>query len=382
MPERTDLYHRQRRIPGWRQARLAGARVLVAGAGATGNEVLRLLARSGVGHIAVVDFDQVERSNLSRTSLFDECDVGANKAKAAVAALLKIHPELLATAFAGRLQTSVGAGTLRAMDIAVGCLDSVEARLALNRMCRAAGTPWVDVGIEADAAAVTLFGGRSGACYECEMTEEMWQARSRRHSCTGAPVRAADAPAGVSITMAALAGAIAAHEVLWMLMTPRAKQAARCGRRIMVSANGWHMDTTKPAQNPQCNAHELAAPIAATPPGAQEWTTAELLTFFGCPDGSVELPHDALMGWRCTECGYLRTEIGALEAIRPSRLKCRCGSRQLQLDVSSTIESGEPEADIALHRLGVPEGGLLRLRCGRRRFYAELGGPFQFGTEG
>ena len=65
-----DRYGRLRLIPWWRQERLAAARVLVVGAGALGNEVLKNLALLGVGTVYVIDLDAVEPSNLSRSVLF------------------------------------------------------------------------------------------------------------------------------------------------------------------------------------------------------------------------------------------------------------------------------------------------------------------------
>ena len=81
LPE--DRYDRQRLIPWWEQERLAAAHVLVIGAGALGNEILKLLALSGVGHIMIFDMDRIEVSNLSRTVLFKESDAGALKAEVA-----------------------------------------------------------------------------------------------------------------------------------------------------------------------------------------------------------------------------------------------------------------------------------------------------------
>jgi len=64
--DEADRYGRLRLIPWWRQERLAEARVLVVGAGALGNEVLKNLALLGVGTVVVIDLDAVEPSNLSR----------------------------------------------------------------------------------------------------------------------------------------------------------------------------------------------------------------------------------------------------------------------------------------------------------------------------
>ena len=63
-------YARQDLIDWWDQNKVAQARVIVAGAGALGNEVLKLLALIGVGQITLIDFDVVSRSNLARMILF------------------------------------------------------------------------------------------------------------------------------------------------------------------------------------------------------------------------------------------------------------------------------------------------------------------------
>lgn len=54
----------------FKKDKVKNAKVLVAGAGALGNEVVKDLALFGVGHIYVVDFDQIEISNLTRSVLF------------------------------------------------------------------------------------------------------------------------------------------------------------------------------------------------------------------------------------------------------------------------------------------------------------------------
>src|SRR5438874_13606964 len=63
-------------IEWWNQSLLSGAKVLVIGAGALGNEVIKNLALLGVGHLVVADMDRVELSNLSRSVLFREEDEG------------------------------------------------------------------------------------------------------------------------------------------------------------------------------------------------------------------------------------------------------------------------------------------------------------------
>ena len=61
-----DRYSSLRLISWWRQERLRSARILVVGAGALGNEVMKNLALLGLGTIYLIDLDTVEASNLSQ----------------------------------------------------------------------------------------------------------------------------------------------------------------------------------------------------------------------------------------------------------------------------------------------------------------------------
>ena len=56
-------------IEWWDQSLLRNARILVVGAGALGNEIIKNLALLGVGNVIIVDMDRIELSNLSRSVL-------------------------------------------------------------------------------------------------------------------------------------------------------------------------------------------------------------------------------------------------------------------------------------------------------------------------
>src|SRR5712691_6559837 len=71
-----DRFSRLRLIPWWDEHRIQNTRVLVVGAGALGNEVLKNLALLGFQKIAIVDLDRIEESNLSRAVLYRTSDVG------------------------------------------------------------------------------------------------------------------------------------------------------------------------------------------------------------------------------------------------------------------------------------------------------------------
>jgi len=103
----ADRYARLRLIRWWDQDRLRAAKVLVVGAGAIGNEVLKNLALVGIGHMVVVDFDTIEDSNLARCVLFRAADRGESKAQVAGRALQQLNPDVDVRAINGNVLTDV-----------------------------------------------------------------------------------------------------------------------------------------------------------------------------------------------------------------------------------------------------------------------------------
>ena len=162
------------------------AKVMVVGAGALGNEVLKNLALFGVGNIYIVDFDTIEYTNLTRSVLFREADADKGYFKAEVAArkIKEINPNINVQYILGKLNTDVGLGLYRKMDVVIGCLDSRLARLQLNRLCMRANVPWVEGGMENLTGNVRVF-KQGENCYECGLTENAKQNIFQQLSCAG-----------------------------------------------------------------------------------------------------------------------------------------------------------------------------------------------------
>lgn len=186
--------------------------VLVAGAGALGNEVLKNLALFGVGNIFIVDFDTIEYSNLTRSVLFREADAENGRYKAEVAAerLREINPHINVQFICGDLNADVGLGLIRKMDVVIGCLDSRLARLQLNRLCMRADVPWVDGGIENLTGNARIF-RQNENCYECSLTDHAKQHIFQQLSCAGIARR--NEAAGRTPTTPVIASIIGAVEV-------------------------------------------------------------------------------------------------------------------------------------------------------------------------
>src|SRR6202453_1238340 len=87
-----DRFHRFSLIGWWDQQKLRDAKVLVVGAGALGNEIVKNLALLGIGNILIADLDRIENSNLSRSVLYRKKDNGRFKAEVAARAAKEIYP--------------------------------------------------------------------------------------------------------------------------------------------------------------------------------------------------------------------------------------------------------------------------------------------------
>ena len=144
-----DRYGRLRLIPWWDQDRLKNAVVMVVGAGAIGNELIKNLTLLGIGRILIFDMDAIEHTNLTRSILFRADDVGRYKAEIAAERAREINPDVRTKAFVSNIIDDVGLGVFRRMDVVLGGLDNREARLAINQASYHVNKPWIDGAIEA-----------------------------------------------------------------------------------------------------------------------------------------------------------------------------------------------------------------------------------------
>ncbi|MBT2501570.1 HesA/MoeB/ThiF family protein [Curtobacterium sp. ISL-83] len=140
--DRRPLLSRTAALPdaGDRAVRaLAGARVLVVGAGGLGAPVLTYLAGSGLGRITIVDHDTVDASNLARQTLFAAADVGRPKATVAAERVRGVDPALEVVA----LDESFRAEMVAGHDVVVDAADSVAVTRAVSDACAAERVPFV-----------------------------------------------------------------------------------------------------------------------------------------------------------------------------------------------------------------------------------------------
>lgn len=363
-----ERYDRQQRIPGWNQAQLAAATVLVAGAGALGNEVLKNLALLGVGRLLIVDLDQIEGSNLSRTLLFREADIGQAKACVAAEAVRQLNPNITVVALPGDLRFVLGLARLHRCTLALGCLDNQGARSFLSRMCQLAAVPLLDGAMWALGGEVRTFLDSAGPCFDCTLTpaerSDLWL----RYSCSGG-FRVDDASAAVptTITTTAIVGGLLAHEATRFLLG----QSLENGSALVYNGLTGRLHRAKLQRDTNCPNHQPLdwATVEALPGTVETLSASALLALVAPPDPAatvLELGRDLLLSLTCLGCGgstmvaQPQGQLAAALALCPA-----CGSER-RTNVTTTVAPGDPWAEWPLARLGLQPGDLMSIRCGEQ----------------
>lgn len=375
-----DRYARQRAIEWWDQDRLAAATIVVVGVGALGNEVAKNLALLGIGRLLVVDGDRVEVSNLSRSVLFRETDVGRPKATVAAEALRVLEPALRVEAIVGDLEFTLGGGLLRESDLVIGCLDSVNARWALNRRCFDAGVAWLNAGINTLAGEVSLHVPGESGCYECGMTAGMWQRFHERYSCTRLLSRLPPRTLPTTIPVTAMTAGIVTQEALaWLHRQREGTAGLRPGRKVFVGVRPWSMFVVDLPWSPDCPRHAPAAIDLAMSADVTRESFDGLvgrLRLKGLAAERLQLEHPLLVALECTTCGVEHVVRPAQE-VASSRMACpSCGRERVPVLIES-VDAGSPMAQVPLTQLGVPPRAIVRVGTATGVAGVELQSPRQ-----
>lgn len=403
-----SFFDRQERISWWDQDRLLNARVLVVGAGALGNEALKNMALLGVGRILVIDFDTIEDSNLSRTVLFRTADAKDGAVKAQVAAArakeLNPHPGSVVRPIHGDVVWDLGVGVFRHVDVVLGCLDNLEARLAVNLNCWRTNKPWIDGAMWELSGSVAVYDtSPEKACYECSMTEEHYDQAKVRYSCSNETVKT-HIRKGYEPTTQTTSAVIAALQTQEMVKLLHGFHSFPGRRLVFNGADHFYMDgerspmaTIELAQNPDCLCHHedrYDKVLEISQAQAAKTTARQLLKMIMAETGwqtvRLELGRRFVMGATCSQCGRYLEICRPLHLVQDKDVVCpscevtcpacgfksvgqpdcpNCGQQdisELQLHALHTISIGdldaEPFLDFELIRLGIPPLHIVKAR--------------------
>lgn len=151
------------------QLKLAQSHALIIGLGGLGSPVAMYLASAGVGQLTLVDFDEVDESNLQRQVIHNESRVGLNKAESAAQSLRQLNHTTQLNVITHQLDADELAQQIDQADIVLDCSDNFDTRFALNQACFKAQKPLVSgAAIRWEGQLTTYdFRNSQSPCYEC-----------------------------------------------------------------------------------------------------------------------------------------------------------------------------------------------------------------------
>ncbi|MEZ0230122.1 MAG: ThiF family adenylyltransferase [Planctomycetota bacterium] len=361
-------------ISWWDQKRLARAKVLVVGAGALGNEVLKNLALLGVGNVFVIDLDTIEKSNLSRSVLFREEDDGKTKAEVAAKGARAIYPGMNVHGVKGNAVYDLGLGVHRWADIVIGGLDNREARLAASRACYKVNRPFVDGAIEVLNGIVRVFTPPEGACYECTMSENDWKMLNLRRSC--ALLTRDEMAQGRTPTTPTMASIVAGAQSMEAVKLLHGMNVL-AGRALVFDGLAYDSYTITYPRKQDCYSHELFREITDLPQGTRDITARALLERARADLGgeaTIELNEDVLVALRCSRCDAREEVFRSLGRVTEAEGRCPRCTEPREVELTHSILGDETWLDRTLDELGVPAFDIVLARSGEdERAYAFAG---------
>jgi adenylyltransferase/sulfurtransferase len=359
-------YHRQTLLRWWDQERVREARLLVVGAGALGNEILKNLALMGAGSVLVYDMDVIEASNLSRGVLFREGDEGAAKAEVAARRMRELNPEVAVHARTENLVHRAGLGVFAWADVVICGVDNREARIFVNSACARTGKRWVDGAIEGFSGVVRVFDPRDGPCYECTMNDTDRKLVAERRSCAMlAREVASHGHVPNTAVAASVIGALQVQEAFKVLHGC----PVLLGEGLHVDGLWGEVSRVRYPRRDDCPGHEFLGPVTPLGRKSSDVTLGELLDRAEAelgPGAVLDLSRDVVVSLDCPECGQSEPGRAVLGAVGERQAACpACGTHRI-VQIASCVgrdgvvnlaqtpaDMGIPPLDIMVARQGL-----------------------------
>lgn len=369
-----DRFHRFKLIGWWDQARLAKARVLVIGAGALGNEILKNLALLGIGNILVADMDKIENSNLSRSVLYRAKDNGHYKATVAARATKEIYPDLRIEAFNGNVVHDLGLGVFRWADVVIGGLDNREARLAINRACYKLNKPWIDGAIEQIQGTARVF-VPDGPCYECTMSDTDWKLLQMRRSCNLlSRQQMIQGKTPTTPTISSIIAGIQCQEAVKILHG----MESIAGKGIVFVGLSTDCYTVEYQRKHDCLSHDPISNVIELPHGADSITLSDLLKIArenAGADATLDLGRDVLHKLICPTCHREEEMFTSLGKVSAEAGPCpHCPDVMRDVRTFHTITGKEDFLARTPAKIGIPPFDIVLARSATGTLGLELSG--------
>jgi len=154
------------------QKKLKAAKILCVGAGGLTSPASLYLAAAGIGHLGIVDSDEVDLSNLQRQILYDTTDIGRKKTAAARDRLLQLNPHLEIQIHETFLTAKNGKEIAASYDLILDGSDNFSTRYLINDLAFFLKKPLIYGSLFRFEGQCTLFETHvEGPCYRCLFPE-------------------------------------------------------------------------------------------------------------------------------------------------------------------------------------------------------------------
>ncbi|SFV79938.1 Molybdopterin biosynthesis protein MoeB [hydrothermal vent metagenome] len=150
------------------QESLLNSTMLLIGMGGLGSPSAMYLAASGVGHLIIADFDQVELSNLQRQIVHHTDDIGKDKVDSAKAKMVAINPNIKVTTIKDLNENNLNSW-ISEVDVVLDGTDNFDTRFKVNKACVEEKKPLVSAAVIRFEGQLSVFKGyeKHQPCYQC-----------------------------------------------------------------------------------------------------------------------------------------------------------------------------------------------------------------------
>ncbi|KAM6913150.1 adenylyltransferase and sulfurtransferase MOCS3 [Xenentodon cancila] len=149
------------------QLNLSKTSVLIVGCGGLGCPLAQYLAAAGIGRLGLLDYDEVELSNLHRQVLHGEENQGQAKSVSAARAVRRLNSTVECIPYHLQLSPENALQLIQQYDIVADCSDNVPTRYLVNDACVLSGKSLVSASALRMEGQLTVYNYRGGPCYRC-----------------------------------------------------------------------------------------------------------------------------------------------------------------------------------------------------------------------
>ena len=149
------------------QKKLKAAKVLIVGLGGLGTPLAQYLAAVGVGTLGLIDFDEVDSSNLQRQVIHGTRDVGRPKVASAKDSIKAINPLVKVETYNTMLTAENALDIIEEYDIVADASDNYKTRYLVNDACVLLGKPDVFGAMYQFEGQTSVYYAKEGPCYRC-----------------------------------------------------------------------------------------------------------------------------------------------------------------------------------------------------------------------